>query len=71
MPDPSDLSAITNREPSARPLHVSLAVGLQYLSLALGQVTTALLRPYFPHHGQTVFIQIATVAVLVWLAYLV
>ena len=50
---------------------MSLAVGLQYLSLALGQVTTALLRPYFPHHGQTVFIQIATVAVLVWLAYLV
>jgi len=48
---------------------VSTAVLLLGLSLGLGIVTSALLQPHVPSRGQTLFVQVATFALLAWLMY--
>lgn len=54
---------------AVRPHQVSAAVVLLCLSLALGQVTSALLRQNLPHTLPALFVAVFTVVTLAWLAY--
>jgi hypothetical protein len=62
--------ASSDTEPTLqRPSQVSLAVRLLWISLGLGAVTSAIMRPLFPSTTHTVVTQVATFALLAWLTY--
>lgn len=67
-PPSAPVSDISNSAVAAeRPHQVSTAVLLLCLSLALGQVTSALLRQNLPHNAAALFVEVFTVASLAWL----
>lgn len=69
-PPSAPVSDISNSAVAAeRPHQVSTAVLLLCLSLALGQVTSALLRQNLPHNAAALFVEVFTVASLAWLTY--
>jgi hypothetical protein len=69
-PPSAPVSDITKPDiTGVRPHQVSVAVMLLCLSLALGQLTSALLRPNLPHNPPAVFVAVFTVVTLAWLTY--
>jgi hypothetical protein len=69
VPDPNVIPAISDADTRVRPSQVSTAVLLLCASLGLGTVTSVLLRPHLAPVRRTLFIEIATFALLAWLTY--
>jgi len=69
MQDPNAIASSDIDIPAERPSQVLLAVRLLWASLGLGIVTSAIMRPHLPPGRETLFIQVATFALLGWLTY--